>query len=155
MAGKKRTYRRSTPVLRLRRTAEKVVYYNSLGLGRLRSWQVAQNELVDRCLAVATVIAEKSVLLGDLLLGLESSGFVPPKRWQSYQPEVGHRVRIADRFRPRYEQLYERQIKRDPEMLDDMVVVKVVPSGEVAVQRGRHTPIVSRKTHLCPLKEDP
>jgi hypothetical protein len=173
--GARRTrYRRSTPVIRLQRNVEKIVYLISLGLTRLRDWQESAtrrsatrgsatrgtapratgSEVVERALAVASEVAEKSVELDDLVSNLEASGFVPPKRSTAYQPEVGDHVQICDQSRPRYRQLYDRQLREDPKMLDDLVVVKTLPSGEVAVQRGRRTPLVARKSHLCPVKED-
>ena len=172
--GARRTrYRRSTPVIRLQRNVGKIVYLISLGLSRLRDWQGSATrgsatrgsairgpearargcEVVERALAVASEVAEKSVELDDLVSDLEVSGFVPPKRSNVYQPEVGDHVQICDRARPRYRQLYEKQLREDPEMLDDLVVVKTLPSGEVVVQRGRHTPFVARKSHLCPVRE--
>ena len=161
-------YRRSTPVIRLQRNVEKIVYLISLGLDRLRDWQESAtrrsasrgteiqtngHEVVERALVVASEVAEKSVELDDLVSDLEASGFVPPKRSTAYQPEVGDRVQICDRARPRYRQLYEQQLREDPKMLDELVVVKIMPSGEVSIQRGRRTPLVARKSHLCPVRE--
>ena len=147
-------YRRSTPVLRLRRNVGKVIYFVSLSLDRLRNWQATGDPLVERALVMASEVAEKSVDLDELVAELEGSSFVPPKRSASYQPGPGDHVRISERARPRYQQLYERQLGEDPGFLSDLVVVKVLSSGEVAVQRGRRTPLVARKTHLCPVRED-
>jgi hypothetical protein len=35
-----------------------------------------------------------------------------------------------------------------------LVIVKIMPSGEVSIQRGRRTPLVARKSHLSPVREN-
>lgn len=146
--GHKIRYRRSTPVGRLRRNVEQSGYHNGLAIGKLRGWQASDDQRVERALAIASEVAERNVALGEQVGILEESGFVPPRRWRAYQPEVGHRVRILDKHRDRYRLLLERQLEEDPKMLDDLLVTRVLPSGEVAVQRGRRTPFLARKSHL-------
>jgi hypothetical protein len=149
----KTKYRRSTPVIRLGRNVERVIYLIGIVLARLRSWQSVGNMRLEHGAGLAVEIAERSARLGEMVSELEKSGFVPPRKWTAYQPEPGHHVRVIDQFRQRYELLYEKQLLDDPQMLDDLVVVKVLSSGEVALQRGRRTPLVARKTHLCPVRK--
>ena len=151
--GRKTKYRRSTPVGRLRRNVGQSGYHNSLALAKLRSWQPALDRRVDRAIEIASEIAERNAALDGQVATLEEAGFVPPRRWRAYQPEVGHHVRVLDKHRARYRLLFERQLEEDPEMLDDLLVVRVLPSGEVALQRGRRTPFPARKSHLAQVPE--
>jgi hypothetical protein len=150
--GRRSKYRHSTPVTRLRRNVLKVLYHDGLALSRLRGWQTGSDDDVGRLLDLAEQVAELGAEMDVQLAKLEESGFVPPRRSQARVFELGQHVRVEEAARPRYRLLYERQLRDDPEMLDDLVVDKVLPSGEVAVRRGRRAPIAARKSHLVPIK---
>jgi hypothetical protein len=146
--GKKHKYRRSTPVIRLGRNFERGLYYLGLGLGKLRGWQSSADPIVERCLALSSEAVEKCQALGELVCKLESQGFVPPRKSLSYQPEVGHVVKVFGPARERLSQIYEGQISQDPHFLDELRVVKVLSTGEVVVRRGKRVPFSVRKSYL-------
>lgn len=152
MSGRahKGRYLRSSPVTRLRRNFEKMSAHARLGRERLRAWSSSGDARVSRLGALVAQIAEECSAALGLASDLAQSGFVPPRQPSTYQPRVGDRVRVGERHRARYQQLYERQLREDPGLLDDLVVRKVLSSGEVAVQRGRRTPLAARKSHLFP-----
>lgn len=80
---------------------------------------------------------------------LVESGFVPPKRSFTVTFRVGDRVAVRPKHRAKYEKVYEKQIAEDPEMLDELLVVRTdLPGGEVVVQRRRLAPFMACKSHL-------
>lgn len=152
-SGEGRKYKRSTPVIRLRRNVTKNIYLVSLVLDRLRDWSRSDDSRVEGCLVVASEISRMSAELDEKVAELQESGFVPPPKSDVYHPEPGDHVRVLDQSRERYQQLYEGLLRANPKMLDDLVVVRVLPSGEVALRRGRsETLVVARKSHLRPIK---
>lgn len=155
MAKKKVHYKRSTPVIRLRSNVKKLSVHATLIENRLRSWMVPGDP---DCLEAGPLEHVKVILrsIGHLeaqVGALEDSGYVPPKRSSVFVPEVGMTVAVIKKYRTKYEEAYEGVLREDPNMLDGLIVRKILPSGEVVVQRGQRTPFMVRKSHLAPAKE--
>lgn len=144
----KGSYRRSTPVIRLRRNVDKIARHADLCKDRLDVWKASSNSDVEGAAKSVEAILELARRLVKHVDQLISSGFVPPRRMPAWQPAKGDRVRVVDDHRPKYEEAFASVLKADPEMLDDLVVVETLSSGEVSVQRGRKTPFLVRKSHL-------
>jgi hypothetical protein len=146
---KKTHYKRSTPVVRLRRNVLKLDKNAELVLNRLKSWQASSDpDLVAACEHVRDV--QKLIVKLDMCVGkLEDKGFVPPKRSSAIVYEEGQSVSVLAKHRLKYEAAFEKVLKEDPHLLDDLVVVKIIEStGEVVVQRGQRTPFIVRKSHI-------
>jgi len=144
----KGSYRRSTPVIRLRRNVDKIVRHAALCKDRLDIWKASTNSEVEGAIKSVEAILELVKRLAGHVDRLVSSGFVPPRRIPAWQPAKGDRVRVVDDHRLKYEEAFASVLKSDPEMLDDLVVVETLSSGEVSVQRGRKMPFLVRKSHL-------
>ena len=143
-------YKRSTPVARLRRNVEKLAKNATLVADRLEAWR---SSTPDPVLESAHDVVRKVQKLVKKLDGrtveLESNNFMPPKHSASVSFEPGQDVMVVSRFRRKYELVFEKILRADPDMLDGLVVVGPVPStGEVVVRRGRRTPFVVCKTHI-------
>ena len=143
-----RRYKRSTPPIRLHRHVEKMVMHSAIVAGRLEAWRLSADPRVEAALKDAHDAWAASQALEGQVLSLVDTEFVPPLRAASWVPEPGQHVCIMDRYRGRYAEMFEKVLGSDPGMLDDLVVEKVLPTGEVMVQRGRRTPFVARKSHL-------
>jgi len=146
---KKTHYKRSTPVVRLRRNVHKLDKNAELVLNRLKSWQASSDlDLVAACEHVRDV--QKLIVKLDTCVGkLEDKGFVPPKRSSAIVYEEGQSVSVLAKHRLKYEAAFEKVLKEDPHLLDDLVVVKIIAStGEVVVRRGQRTPFIVRKSHI-------
>lgn len=148
MAAKKNSYRRTTPVTRLRRNVEKIAKHAELCRDRLEVWKRSEDPWVALALANVEAIELQVLQLDSRVLELDKSGFIPPHRTPSWQPMSGDLVKVTDAYRSKYEQLYEKVLHEDPEMLDNLTVTKVLTSGEVLVRRGKRTPFVVRKSHI-------
>jgi hypothetical protein len=149
--NKKKRYRRSTPITRVRRNVEKVAFHARLVLERLESWRTSNCASVLSAIGLCQDLEHKARLLDDRVADLETTGFVPPKKSAALHFEEGQRVRVTDKHRPKYEQAFAAVLREDPDFLDDLVVVDPsLPTGEVSVQRGKRTPFIARKTHLAP-----
>ena len=146
--AKKTRYARSTPVIRLRRNISKISLQASIVLDRLNAWKSSANDRVLTALAEAQKIWELAKTLDGQVEALESAGFVPPRRVDAYQPAAGDRVAIAEKFRARYDKIYEGVMEEDPNFLDDLMVRSLQPTGDVVVQRGKRTPFAVRKSHI-------
>lgn len=146
--SKKNQYRHTTPVTRLRRNVEKISKHAELCRDRLAVWKRSDDPVVEQALVVVGLIKQQVRLLDDQVVLLDESGFVPPCRTPAWQPVVGDIVKVANAYLGKYGQLYEKILEEDPKMLDNLVVVKVLYSGEVLVRRGKRTPFVVRKSHV-------
>ena len=143
----KRPYRKSTPVGRLRRNADKVCQHASLLRSRAASWG-AGDERVAAVERLAGSVVAKAREIDGHLASLEESGFTPPEKQRSVNWEVGQMVAVSPKFRAKYEAAFPDELKRDPGYLDELVVENVPPSGEVVVRRRGRRPFLVPKTHL-------
>jgi hypothetical protein len=149
----RRSYRKSTPVGRLRRNAEKMSLHATLLMFRVSSWGVKDARLEEVSTAASLVVEASSKVCG-ILDELERSGFVPPEKRRAVAWEAGQKVALGDKFRAKYELAFRNELKDDGVYLDTLVVDNVLDSGEVVVRRegGGHSFIVP-KTHLTSRSE--
>ena len=146
---KKIHYKRSTPVIRLRRNVQKLGKNAELVSNRLKSWQAANDSDLASAYALVVEIQKAIVKLDTCVGKLETNGFVPPKRSSAVIFEDGDAVSVLDKYRAKYETAFEKVLKEDPHLLDELSVLKTIPeSGEVVVQRGQRTPFLVRKSHI-------
>lgn len=149
MARSKKThYKRSTPVIRLRRNVAKMGKNAALVHSRLISWQSSTDPDLVAALGTAKEVAKLVGKLDACVGRLEVSGFVPPKRSSAITFEEGQTVAVLTKHRLKYETAFEKVLKEDPDMLDGLSIVKVMKTGEIVVQRGQRTPFIVRKSHL-------
>lgn len=120
----------------------KVEKIGRLTLERLRSWGENSNE----DLAMAVRWLEQSLDANaeaanrlSILVGIEWS---PPKKSSSISFEESEEVKISPKYREKYLEVY------GPKIVDDLVVSKVLPTGEIAVRHGRATPFIVAKSHI-------
>lgn len=149
---KKNQYRHTTPVTRLRRNVEKISRHAELCRERLNVWRRSEDPVVELALVAVDLIEQQARLLDDQVVRLDVAGFVPPHRTPPWQPILGDVVKVANAYLAKYEQLYEKILREDPEMLEGLIVSKVLDSGEVLVRRGKRTPFVVRKSHVVLVK---
>jgi len=154
MGKQKRSYRRSTPIGRLRRNADKIVRHALLAQSRLKSWQNGiANPHMQMAWKILEEIINKAFCLDSIMDELEDSGWKPPKKPGSPHFEVGQHVAIAPKSRPRYAQVFGAALKVDPDLMDDLVIESILPSGWISVRRGHSLPcLIPAKSHLVPAK---
>lgn len=152
-ASTKGSYRKSTPVIRLRRNVDKISRHAQLCKDRLGVWRSAGDPDVDGAVRAVEGVMTEVGRLAEHVEKLVASGFIPPRRVPAWKPAKGEHVRVVDGHRQKYEEAYASFIKQDPTMLDDLLVVEHLSSGEVSVQRGRRTPFLVRKSHLAKISE--
>ncbi len=150
---KKRRYRRSTPVGRLRRNVQKIGRHVVLMRTRIASWNADPPELALVSSKIDVVEGAVATMEGALEV-LEKSGWAPPPRSSALEFEVGQHVAIAPRYRDEYEAAFEDVLRDDPDMLDDLVVDKVLESGKIVVRRGKRTPFPVSKSHLVEVEDE-
>jgi hypothetical protein len=151
MSGKrKRSYRRSTPVGRLRRNADKVARHASLALARMESWRNGKpDRRLEAAKAAARAVLDEAAGLDRILARLERSNYAPPKRSGALRYMTGQHVAVCPKHAAKYRLAFAEMLRKDPGMLKDLVVANVLPSGEVVVRRGKH-PFLVAKSHLIP-----
>jgi hypothetical protein len=146
--GKKSQYKRSTPVIRLQRNVLKLERYAELILNRLSSWIVEGNAALVPPLENTANIMQDIVDLKASVARLEAQNYVPPKRSFAMILTEGQRVSIAPKHREKYTIAFEKLLSFDPNYLDELVVEKILPTREILVRNGKHTPFIARKSHL-------
>jgi hypothetical protein len=152
-AGRKtRRYTRRNPLARLHRGVEMMIKTSDLASSKVESWRACMDDPPSVLLATCSAsenLRRSLTIFEACVAKLEEVGFEIPRRSKAICHVVGSRVRVLDEHRASYMSLYEEQIGRDPKVLDDLLVTKVMPSGEVVVKRdGVDLPIVARKSHL-------
>jgi hypothetical protein len=148
----KRPYRKSTPIGRLRRNADKVSQHASLLKSRVSSWATDDARVAEVEKLVASVVVKASEV-NELLAELEDSGFVPPGKLRAVTWVAGQKVAVGRKFRAKYEAAFPVDLERDSGYLDELVVENVLPSGEVVVRRRGRSPFLVPKTHLVEAEE--
>jgi len=140
--GRKRRlrYARSTPVGRLLKNIVKMRKVAAVTLARMSSWGG------DPALAAAEgMITDADARLGDAfgrMVTLEKAGWTPPKKRSVVVFEEGEQVQIAEKHRKKYLSVYGRDV------VDSLVVSKILDSGELAVKHGRAMPFIVSKSHV-------
>lgn len=126
----------------------KIEKVGRLTLERLRSWGGNSNEdlsmaihWLEQCLEASAEASSRMSILAD-------SGWSPPKKSASIVFSEDDSVQISPKYRDKYLEVY------GPETVDDLVVSKVLPSGEIAVRHGRATPFIVAKSHLVPKRDE-
>lgn len=151
---RKRCYRRSTPVGRLRRNVAKVTRHAELALARMESWHNGKsNQKLEAAKVTVHEVLAKTTELDRILGLLEKSNYIPPKRSSALKYEIGQHVAVGPKHVAKYRLAFAEVLKKDPNMLKDLVVSNILVSGEVVVRRGECTPFLVAKSHLAGLKE--
>jgi hypothetical protein len=150
---KKRRYRRSTPIGRLRRNVQKIGRHAGLMKSRILAWKTETPELILVSAKIEAVEVAVAVMDG-ALESLERSNWSPPPRSSALEFVPGQHVAISQSHLEDYKAAFEDILRDDPEMLDDLVVDKVLLNGKIVVRRGKRTPFPVSKSHLVPLELD-
>ena len=150
---KPRRYKHSTPVGRLRRNASKIAWHTSLVQTRLRSWNGTSDKRVVAARIIADEIMTIAARLDDTMKALEQTNFTPPRRSSALRYSVGQHVAISPKYKHKYGLVFAQALKIDQQLLNDLVISNILPSGEVVVQKGQRSPFVVAKSHLVLIRE--
>jgi len=153
VSGRKRRYERTTPVGRARNNLAKATKVLEIVKTRLGSWGAVPSDdqlagggghstELDSAMTHVTDAVVSVDAARRRLVSLEKHGFVPPKRSSIVVFGVDDQVRVADKHRGKYLEVYPRGV------LDRLVVSKILPSGEIAVKNGKVT-FIAPKSHLA------
>lgn len=147
----KRRYERTTPIGRARKNLVKAQRVLDIVKSRLVSWGAVplapapadfkpNEDLLLGYQHVGKALEEISMCEG-YLAALEESEFIPAKRSSIVVFKLDDEVRVGDKYREKYLEVYPSDV------LDRLVVAKVLPSGEIAVKHGKVT-FIAPKSHL-------
>jgi hypothetical protein len=137
-----RKYERTTPVGRVVKHLGKSLRVASFSVDRMSTWEHANEPRL-----TAALIKARSAI-GNLTGAVEDmqklfdDGWKPPQRPAYTVYAEGDEVKIIDRQQDKYLQLYSHTV------VDNLVVAKVLPSGEVAVRHGKEAPFLVPKSHI-------
>jgi hypothetical protein len=154
MPRKTNKYKRSTPVIRLLRNVEKLERNGELVLNRLTSWKADEDKQLENAMIKTKKIMDLLEELRAEVEELVDIDFVPPKRSSAVIFEEGDPVSVSEKHRARYEEAFQKVIAEDENFLDELVVVRVMESGEITVTKGKRTPFIVRKSHLVQRVEE-
>lgn len=137
----KRKYERTTPVGRIVRHLERAVHTVTFTAGRLQAWaHGADPRLLDALARVRSSQAD----LGQALAKtkeLFDTRWVPPGKAPVIL-SVGDDVLVAKRYRKKYLEVYPAHI------IENLVVAKILETGEIAVRSGEGGQFIVSKSHL-------
>jgi hypothetical protein len=120
-----------------------------LTLDRLRSWGGgAVNEDLAMAISWLEQSMEANIEATSRMYILADIDWAPPKKSASISFGEDDLVQIAPKYRDKYLEVY------GTEIIDDLVVAKVLPSGEIAVRHGRKTPFIVAKSHIVLRDQD-
>lgn len=142
--GRRRRYGRTTPVGRARKNLEKMEKAGDLVAGRFSTW-LGGGDAHERTILSAVESLDDALKKVRLVIravdSLEAAQWSPPKRSSAVSLEEGAPVRIAEKHRQKYLQVY------GADVLDDLIVSQILPSG-IAVKHGKASPFIVPKSHL-------
>jgi len=147
-------YKRSTPVVRLKRNVEKILRHCDLVMTRLETWRSSESSSVLGAIVLTDALRDQALKIHAIIDALDKTGFVPPRKQAAWQPGVGEHVAVLPKHRDKYAEALEEVLREDPQLLDDLLVTKITKAGEVVVRRGKRTPFWVRKSHLEPAGRD-
>lgn len=139
---RRRSYERTTPVGRVKKHLEKAFRIASFAAQRMQAWEHA----TDTDLIAGLAHARNAV--SGLENALKSVGklfdvdWTPPKKATSVSYSEGEDVRIAAKYRDKYLQIYPTSV------IDNLVVAKCLPTGEIAIRHGSSSPFIVAKSHV-------
>jgi len=147
MSEKPKKYRKSTPLIRLRRNVEKIEREVKLVVKKLGWWEgdEALKGVKDFTFEVARRVSE---IISEIKK-IESSNWVPPeKNVIKSKYEVGDLVGITSRVKDRYEKAFIDEIVVNPELLNHLVINNVLDTGEIVVKTTSNNLFLVVKSHL-------
>ena len=139
--GVKRAYSRTTPVGRVCRRLDTMLKILAFSIRRMGQWSPDESDAV-RALGQARNAESALIDAHDAVLRLCARGWLPPRRTGSISFVEGEEVRIAEKHQPKYLQIYTMNI------IDNLHVAKLLPTGEIAVRYVGTTPFIVPKSHL-------
>lgn len=140
--GRKRTYERTTPVGRVQKHLVKAFKIGEFAVARMQAWEHS----VDEDLIAALAHARNGVAGLGKALGyvgnLYGKNWTPPKKSTTVTFGEGEEVRINEKYREKYLQIYPAAV------IDALIVAKCLESGEIAVRHGSQSPFIVAKSHI-------
>ena len=139
---KGRKYERTTPGGRGVKHLGKSLRVASFAVDRMETWEHANEP------DLTSALAKARSGIANLTGSMESAqrlferDWKPPQRPAYAVYEEGEEVRITDRQHQKYLQLYSHAV------VENLVVAKVLPSGEVAVRHSKDAPFLVPKSHI-------
>lgn len=138
----KRTYERTTPVGRVRKHVEKSLRIAIFAAERMSAWEHSTDPSLVAALAHARNATSSLVEALKNVDKLFEAEWVPPKKLTVMNFTEGEDVKISDKYREKYLNLYT------PTVIDNLVVAKCLPTGEIAVRHGAQSPFMVAKSHI-------
>jgi hypothetical protein len=138
----KRTYERTTPVGRVRKHVEKSLRIAIFATERMSAWEHSTDPSLVAALAHARNAAASLTEALKNVDKLFDADWVPPRKATTANFTEGEEVKIADKYRAKYLSIYA------PGVVDNLVVAKCLPTGEIAVRHGSQSPFITAKSHI-------
>jgi hypothetical protein len=126
----------------LRKHVEKSLRITRFAIERMESWEHSGDSDLTSALNQARKGAANLELTLVHIQKLYDSRWVPAKKPSTVVFSEGDDVRINEKYREKYLQVYSAAI------VDNLVIAKCLPSGEIAVKHGSQPPFIVVKSHL-------
>lgn len=140
--GRRRAYERTTPVGRVKKHLEKALRVASFAAQRMQAWEHATDtDLIAGLAHARNAVSGLEAALGNVEK-LFDADWTPPKKATSVSYSEGEDVRVAAKYRDKYLQIYPTSV------IDNLVVAKCLPTGEIAVRHGSSSPFIVAKSHV-------
>lgn len=141
-ASRKRTYERTTPVGRVQKHLAKAQRIASFAVERMQAWEHSTDQNLIAGLAQArNAVAGLDAALAHTTKLFEEK-WTPPKKSTVVTYAEGEDVRITEKYQKKYLQIYPLTT------IDNLVVAKCLPTGEIAVRHGGQSPFIVAKSHI-------
>lgn len=145
-AAPKRTYERTTPVGRVQKHLIKAQKIASFAVERMSAWEHSAHPDLVRALDDARHAASLLDASSSRVARLREEQWTPPKKSTVVVYSEGDEVRITEKYREKYLQIYPTHV------IDNLVVNKCLDTGEIAVRSQIATPserpFIVAKSHL-------
>lgn len=141
---RRRPRERTTPVGRVHRNLLKAIADLELVVKRLGQWRSYEApSYLERAFHSASLGLANAIEAAEGVGRLTMADWAPPQKSLAVVYVEGEQVSIVDGRRARYLEIY------DGHVVDELVVAKVLPTGQIAVAHGRRgQPFIVSKSHL-------
>lgn len=141
-AARKRTYERTTPVGRVQKHLAKATRIADFAVERMSAWEHSTDtDLIAGLAQARNAVASLNASMAHVTKLFEAR-WTPPKKSTTVTYTEGEEVRIAEKYREKYLQLYPITT------IDHLVVAKCLQTGEIAVRHGSQSPFIVAKSHI-------
>lgn len=140
--AKKRQYQRTTSVGRVCKNLERGIKTVLFAAERMTTWKHSSDLNLLTALSLTDEALSCLSTAHKHMVELYESNWAPPRKSLAIVFAEGEGVKISAKYRDKYLKVYTQSA------IEDLIVAKILDTGEVAVRHGANSPFLVPKSHI-------